>query len=143
MAQATGFSAIWVSNHGGRQLETSPATIDVLPSIRDAVGPEMEILLDGGIHRGTDILKALALGADGVGVGRAYLWGLTAGGKQGVRKAFEILKTELDRAMGLLGVGTIDELKEYGPSFVKTRSASVRDYPDQNAGDRGYRGGYI
>ena len=142
-AQATGFSTIWVSNHGGRQLETSPATIDVLPSIRDAVGPEMEILLDGGIHRGTDILKALALGADGVGVGRAYLWGLTAGGKQGVRKAFEILKTELDRAMGLLGAGTIDELKEHGPSFVKRRLASVRDYPDQNAGDRGYRGGYI
>jgi len=68
-AQELGFTTIWVSNHGGRQLETSPATIDVLPSIRQAVGPQMEIILDGGIQRGTDIAKALALGANGVGIG--------------------------------------------------------------------------
>jgi L-lactate dehydrogenase (cytochrome) len=68
-AVGLGFSTIWVSNHGGRQLETAPATIDVLPSIRNAVGPNVEILLDGGIQRGTDIAKAIALGADGVGVG--------------------------------------------------------------------------
>jgi L-lactate dehydrogenase (cytochrome) len=64
-----GFSTIWASNHGGRQLETAPATIDVLPSIRNAIGPNVQILLDGGIQRGTDISKAIALGADGIGVG--------------------------------------------------------------------------
>jgi isopentenyl diphosphate isomerase/L-lactate dehydrogenase-like FMN-dependent dehydrogenase len=85
----------------------------------------------------------LALGADGVGVGRAYLWGLTAGGKHGVQKAFQILKTELDRALGLVGVGTIQELKERGPDIVKRRNASIRDYPDQHASEIGYGGGYI
>lgn len=142
-AKATGFSTIWVSNHGGRQLETSPATIDVLPSIRAAVGSDTEIILDGGIHRGTDILKALALGADGVGLGRAYLWGLTAGGKAGVEKTYQILRQELDRAMGLLGVGTVSELKKLGPGMVRRRDASIRDHPDRHAYERGYGGGYI
>lgn len=77
--------------------------------------------------------------------GRAYLWGLTAGGNYGVQKTFEILKTELDRAMGLLGVGTISELKERGPSLIRHRvgGSSARDYPDRNAYDRGYGGGVI
>jgi isopentenyl diphosphate isomerase/L-lactate dehydrogenase-like FMN-dependent dehydrogenase len=69
----TGFSTIWISNHGGRQLETSPAPIDVLPTIRQAVGPDVEIILDGGIQRGTDIAKAISLGADGVGVGEFWI----------------------------------------------------------------------
>ncbi len=76
LAKATGFSTIWVSNHGGRQLDTSPASIDVLPSIRQAVGKDMEIIFDGGIQRGTDIVKALALGADGVGIGKLIRNGL-------------------------------------------------------------------
>jgi L-lactate dehydrogenase (cytochrome) len=71
------------------------------------------------------------------------LWGLTAGGKQGVQKTFEILKTELDRAMGLLGVGSIQELKEQGPSLVKRRDPSARDFPDRAALERGYGGGVI
>merc|ERR1712125_112768 len=138
-----GFTSIWVSNHGARQLETSPATIDVLPSIRNAVGPDVEIILDGGVQRGTDIAKALALGADSVGVGKPYLYGLAAGGTEGVIKALNILRIELDRAMGLLGVANVDELKKRGPGLVKRRAASVRDYHDRYAHDRGYGGGII
>jgi len=132
-----------VSNHGARQLETSPATIDVLPSIREAVGPDVEIILDGGVQRGTDIVKALALGADSVGVGKPYLWGLAAGGEAGVTKAYDILKVELDRAMGLLGTGTVDQLKKEGPGLIKRRGGSARDYPDRYAPDRGYGGGIV
>lgn len=142
-AVETGFTTMWVSNHGARQLETSPATIDVLPSIREAVGPNVEIILDGGVQRGTDICKALALGADAVGVGKPYLYGLAAGGTEGVIKAYDILKTELDRAMGLLGTGTVDELKKRGPGLIKRRHASARDYPDRYAFERGYGGGVI
>jgi len=120
-----GFSTIWVSNHGARQLETSPATIDVLPSIRSAVGPDVEIILDGGVQRGTDIAKALALGADAVGVGKPYLYGLAAGGTSGVIKALDILRVELDRAMGLLGVATVDELKRQGLDLIKRRVTSA------------------
>lgn len=138
-----GFSTIWVSNHGARQLETSPATIDVLPSIREAVGPDVEIILDGGVQRGTDIAKALALGADSVGVGKPYLWGLAAGGTEGVIKAYDILKKELDRAMGLLGTPTVAALKKEGPSLIKRRPMSSRDYPDVYAPDRGYGGGIV
>ena len=138
-----GFSTIWVSNHGARQLETSPATIDVLPSIREAVGPDVEIILDGGVQRGTDIAKALALGADSVGVGKPYLWGLAAGGTEGVIKAYDILKVELDRAMGLLGTPTVEALKKEGPSLIKRRGVSARDYPDMYAPERGYGGGIV
>lgn len=138
-----GFSSVWVSNHGARQLDTSPATIDVLPSIREAVGPDVEIILDGGVQRGTDIAKALALGADSVGVGKAYLWGLAAGGTDGVIKAYDILKVELDRAMGLLGTPTVDDLKREGPDLIKRRAPSVRDYPDRYASERGYGGGIV
>ena len=138
-----GFSTIWISNHGARQLDTSPATISVLPSIREAVGPDVEIILDGGVQRGTDIAKALALGADSVGVGKPFLWGLAAGGSAGVIKAYNILKVELDRAMGLLGTPTVEDLKREGPSLVKHRRGSVRDYPDMYAYDRGYGGGIV
>merc|ERR1719445_1529636 len=142
-AVETGFTTMWVSNHGARQLDTSPATIDVLPSIRQAVGPDVEIILDGGVQRGTDIAKALALGADAVGVGKPYLYGLAAGGAEGVIKALDILRIELDRAMGLLGVANVDELKKRGPGLVKRRAASVRDYHDRYAHERGYGGGII
>jgi len=138
-----GFSTMWVSNHGARQLDTSPATIDVLPSIREAVGPDVEIIMDGGVQRGTDIAKALALGADSVGVGKPYLWGLAAGGEAGVKKAYEILKVELDRAMGLLGTPTVEDLKREGPSLIKRRHPSSRDYPDIYAPNRGYGGGVV
>ncbi|CAB9513575.1 Peroxisomal (S)-2-hydroxy-acid oxidase [Seminavis robusta] len=142
-AKQVGFSTVWISNHGGRQLETAPATIDVLPQIRHAVGPDMGIILDGGIQRGTDIAKAIALGANGVGIGKPYLWGLAAGGQAGVEKAFDILHRELDRAMGLLGTPTIADLQREGPNLIQKRQGSVRDYPDRYAHDRGYGGGVV
>lgn len=122
-----GFQTIWISNHGGRQLDCSPATIDTLPAIRAAVGKDVEIILDGGVQRGTDICKALALGADSVGFGKPYLYGLGAGGSKGVTKTLEILRVELERAMGLLGVGTVAELKEQGHDLVTKRGMSARD----------------
>ena len=217
-----GFDAVWVSNHGGRQLETAPATVDVLSSVRAALGGAeewaaakaaeeeardawaakeanagaaavatagttastidrpvsradshvsscaakaaaaavaaaapsaavsaktglpVEVIADGGVQRGTDILKLLALGADGVAVGKPYLYGLCAGGEAGVHKAMDVLRVELERAMGLLGVGTVGELRERmarGEALVRRRDASVRDFPDGGARGRGYGGG--
>eukprot|EP00631_Chrysoreinhardia_giraudii_P000939 CAMPEP_0197421692 /NCGR_PEP_ID=MMETSP1170-20131217/10728_1 /TAXON_ID=54406 /ORGANISM="Sarcinochrysis sp, Strain CCMP770" /LENGTH=429 /DNA_ID=CAMNT_0042948963 /DNA_START=57 /DNA_END=1346 /DNA_ORIENTATION=+ len=118
---------VWVSNHGGRQLDAAPAPVEVVADIRDAVGPDVTIVQDGGIQRGTDIAKAIALGADLVGVGKPYLYGLGAGGKPGVRKALTILRDEFQRAMGLLGVGSIAELKARGRDLVKARGVSPRD----------------
>ena len=91
-AAAAGFRCVMVSNHGGQQLDHSPAPIEVAESIIDWVRHEVEVVVDGGIRRGTDVLKALALGATAVGVGRAYLYGLAAGGLPGVRRALEILQ---------------------------------------------------
>ncbi|MEZ5972617.1 MAG: alpha-hydroxy acid oxidase [Hyphomonadaceae bacterium] len=98
-----GADAVWVSNHGGRQLDTAPATIDTLPRIAEAVAGAAEIILDGGVRRGSDIVKALALGANAVAIGRAYLYGLAAGGERGVRRAIDILDGELRRTMALCG----------------------------------------
>jgi 4-hydroxymandelate oxidase len=98
-----GAAGIVVSNHGGRQLDASPATIEVLPRVVDAVAGRGEVFLDGGVRRGTDIVKALALGARAVLVGRPVLWGLAAGGQQGVAAALGILRRELDLAMALCG----------------------------------------
>ncbi len=98
-----GADAVWVSNHGGRQLDTAPATIDTLPAIADAVSGQTEIILDGGVRRGSDVVKALALGANAVALGRAYLYGLAAGGELGVRRALEIIDSELRRTMALCG----------------------------------------
>ncbi|PEN11066.1 alpha-hydroxy-acid oxidizing enzyme [Longibacter salinarum] len=106
-----GADGVIVSNHGGRQLDTSPATITVLPEIVQALeGTGTEILMDGGIRRGTDVLKALALGADGVCIGRPILWGLAANGQAGVEDVLRILANELDVAMGLSGVTSVDDL---------------------------------
>lgn len=102
-AIAIGADAVWVSNHGGRQLDTAPATIDALPAIAEAVRGDAEIILDGGVRRGSDIVKALALGANAVALGRAYLWGLAAAGEAGVARALAMLEDELTRTMALLG----------------------------------------
>ncbi|XP_077491660.1 2-Hydroxyacid oxidase 1-like [Amblyomma americanum] len=105
-----GASAILVSNHGGRQLDGVPATIDVLPDIVRAVGHRCEVYLDGGIRLGTDVIKALALGARAVFVGRPAIFGLAYDGLAGVSKVLEILRSEVDRAMALMGCRTISEL---------------------------------
>lgn len=104
-----GADAVIVSNHGGRQLDHLPATIDALPGVVDEVGDRVEVLVDSGIRRGTDILTALALGARAVLVGRAYLYGLAAAGEAGVRHAIDLLDEELRVAMALSGVTTIGE----------------------------------
>lgn len=105
-----GAAGIVVSNHGGRQLDTSPATIDALPKIADAVAGRIDVLLDGGIRRGTDAIKALALGAKAVLIGRPVLWGLTAGGVDGVHQVLDILRGELDLAMALCGTAAIEQV---------------------------------
>jgi 4-hydroxymandelate oxidase len=105
-----GIKGILVSNHGGRQMDSAPATIDVLPAIVDAVGNRTTVLMDGGIRRGTDAMKALAQGAKAVLVGRPVLWGLAAGGQQGVEKALSMLKEELDLGMALSGCRNLKEL---------------------------------
>ncbi|MSO73745.1 MAG: alpha-hydroxy-acid oxidizing protein [Alphaproteobacteria bacterium] len=102
-AVVLGIEAVMVSNHGGRQLDHSPSAIAALPDIVAAIGVRAEILLDGGIRRGTDVLKALALGARACGIGRAMVWGVATAGEAGVARALAILKTEFDNAMALLG----------------------------------------
>lgn len=102
-AIAAGAAAIVVSNHGGRQLDASPATIDVLARVVDAVAGRGEVLLDGGVRRGADVVKALALGARAVLVGRPILWGLAVGGRAGAAAALAMLRRELDLAMALCG----------------------------------------
>ena len=102
-AVAHGADAIVVSNHGGRQLDGAPSSIRVLPEIVRAVGGSTEILIDGGIDRGQNLVKAMALGAKGALIGRAYAWGLGAGGEAGVRRALEILRDETDLTLALIG----------------------------------------
>ena len=103
-------TGIVVSNHGGRQLDHAPVTLEVLPEIVDAVGARLEVLADSGFRRSTDIIKALALGAKGVLIGKAYLYGLGAGGEAGVRRVLEILTSELKRNMTLMGLTAIDQI---------------------------------
>jgi len=105
-----GAKAVVVSNHGGRQLDTAPATCEVLPHVVDAAGDLSEIYVDGGIRRGSDVLKAIALGARAVMVGRPILWGLCVAGEQGARNVLEILRRELDEAMLLCGCTTLGDI---------------------------------
>jgi 4-hydroxymandelate oxidase len=105
-----GASAIVVSNHGGRQLDTSVASARALPEVVAAVGDRAEVYVDGGIRRGTDVLKALALGARGVMLGRPPLWGLAVGGAAGAQHVLELLRDELDLAMALSGCRTVEEI---------------------------------
>lgn len=105
-----GVSGIVVSNHGGRNLDTVPATLEALPAVARAVAGRVPLLMDGGIRRGTDIVKALALGADAVMIGRPYVWGLAADGAAGVTHVVEVLRHELMSAMALLGVTRLDAI---------------------------------
>jgi len=110
IAAKTGAAAIVVSNHGGRQLDGAVSSISMLPSIANAVGSQIEVLFDGGIRSGQDLLRALALGARASMCGRAYIYGLGAGGEAGVVRAIEIIKSELDTSMALTGVNSIGEI---------------------------------
>jgi 4-hydroxymandelate oxidase len=105
-----GAKAVVVSNHGGRQLDTAPATCEVLPHVVEAVGDRCEVYVDGGVRRGSDVLKAIALGARAVLVGRPILWGLTVGGEQGATDVLEILRRELDEAMLLCGCTKLPDI---------------------------------
>ncbi len=113
-----GVDGIIVSNHGGRQLDGSSASLDALPEITDAVDGRIPILLDGGVRRGADVIKAIALGASCCLVARPQLFGLAVAGEAGVARVLDILKRELDRTMGLLGVATIAEI---GPDYIRRR----------------------
>jgi (S)-mandelate dehydrogenase len=113
-----GCDGIVLTNHGGRQLDHCVSGMDVLPQIAATVGQQLTIVLDGGIRRGTDVIKALALGADAVMLGRATLYGLAAGGEPGVRRALEIMTSEIDRALAHLGCNSLSEL---GPSILHRR----------------------
>jgi L-lactate dehydrogenase (cytochrome)/glycolate oxidase len=106
----TGVSAISVSNHGGNNLDGTPATIRALPAIADAVGGDVEVLLDGGIRRGSDVVKALAMGARAVMIGRAYLWGLAANGQAGVENVLDIMRSGVESALLGLGHSSVHQL---------------------------------
>ncbi|HEX6295732.1 MAG TPA: alpha-hydroxy acid oxidase [Burkholderiales bacterium] len=121
LAARHGADGIVVSNHGGRQLDGALASLEALPPIVAAVGERLSVLVDGGFRRGADVVKALALGADFVLLGRAVLYGVAAGGESGARQALEILKSEVDRVMALLGCNSVEEL---GPQHLRWKSGS-------------------
>lgn len=110
LAQEHGAAGVIVSNHGGRQLDGAQATLQVLPDVTAAVADRMPVLMDGGVRRGTDVVKALLLGARAVLIGRPYLWGLAADGQAGVAHVLEILRNEVDRTLALLGTPSLERL---------------------------------
>ncbi len=106
-----GVDGVIVSNHGGRQLDTAPATIEALPRVAEAVAGRIPVLVDGGVRRGTDVVKALALGAQAVLIGRPVLWGLAADGEEGAFRVLEMIKAEFDLAMALCGARSVGEIE--------------------------------
>ncbi|CAN5258136.1 alpha-hydroxy acid oxidase [soil metagenome] len=131
-AVARGIDGLIVSNHGGRQLDGVPATLDVLPGIADAV--DIPLLLDGGIRRGSDVVKALALGAKACLIGRPQLWGLAVGGEEGVSRVLDIFRREIDRVMGLLGVTRLDQLGPgifFRPPAAPSSAKPLQPYPSR------------
>ncbi len=116
LAVQAGVDGLVVSNHGGRQLDSIPAAVDLLAPVASAVEGRVPVLLDGGVRRGTDVLKALALGADAVGVGRPVLWGLAADGQAGVTAVLDLLRDELDAALALCGH---ESVRDVGPDLVR------------------------
>ncbi len=109
-ARAAGATAVMISNHGGRQLDGAPAPIDCVAPVREAVGDGLELIVDGGIRRGTHVIKALALGANACSIGRGYLYSLAAGGEAGVTRCLGLLRAEVERDMALLGVRSVAEI---------------------------------
>ncbi len=117
-AAEAGADGVQLSNHGGRQLDRAAAPIDLLPAVRDAVGQDLTVLVDSGVRHGADIATAVALGADAVAIGRAYLYGLMAAGEPGVDKALDLLAEQFRRTMQLLGVTSVAELRKHGPELL-------------------------
>ena len=117
MALNVGADAIIVSNHGGRQLDGAISSIKALPSILDAVGDKIDVICEGGIRRGTHVLKALSLGAKACSGGRMYLYALAAGGQKGVEKSLSNLRNEIERDMKLMGVSNVKELTRKNLKF--------------------------
>lgn len=137
-AVAAGAAAVVVSNHGGRQLDGLPGTFSVLPDVVDAVGGSAEVLLDGGLRRGTDIIKALAAGARAVLIGRPYIYGLAVGGQAGVELVLEIFRTEMSRALGLMNCPSVSDLDCSWIQPVDHLHPSLRGHREQldPAGER-------
>jgi len=117
-AVSAGADGVQLSNHGGRQLDRVVPPVDLIASVRDAVGPDISVLVDSGVRHGADIAVALALGADACAIGRAYLYGLMAGGETGVDKALDILSGQFTRTLHLLGVRSVSELKASGRELL-------------------------
>jgi isopentenyl diphosphate isomerase/L-lactate dehydrogenase-like FMN-dependent dehydrogenase len=124
-ARAVGADAVVLSNHGGRQLDCAPSTISVLPEIAQAMAGDIELLIDGGFRRGSDILKALALGASGVLLGRAYVFALAAAGEAGVSRMLGLLEREMAINLALMGLGSIAELKQKGLAALRENAAAA------------------
>jgi L-lactate dehydrogenase (cytochrome) len=120
-AVSLGADGVQLSNHGGRQLDRTVPSVETIAAVREAAGPDVSVLVDSGIRHGSDIAVALALGADACAVGRAYLYGLMAGGQAGVDKALDILARQFRRTMQLLGVPSVAELRSAGPSLLVRR----------------------
>jgi L-lactate dehydrogenase (cytochrome) len=118
LARDVGADAVVVSNHGGRQLDGAPATLEMLPAIKEAIGDELEVFLDGGIRRGSDIVKALALGANMCLIGRAYLYGLATAGQAGVGFVLALLDADVRRTLALMGLTSLEQLT---PEMVRRR----------------------
>jgi L-lactate dehydrogenase (cytochrome) len=120
-AVSLGADGVQLSNHGGRQLDRAVPPVNTIAAVRDMVGPDVTVLVDSGIRHGSDVAVALALGADACAIGRAYLYGLMAGGEAGVNKALDILAEQFKRTMQLLGVRSAAELRELGPLLLVSR----------------------
>lgn len=126
-AKSIGADGVVISNHGGRQLDGAMSTIAALPAVRAAVGPDFTLMLDGGIRRGSDIIKAIGMGGDGIMLGRAYTFGLAAKGQAGVAEAIQILEREVSITLTLMGCGSIDALKKNRSHFVFRQHATAQE----------------
>jgi isopentenyl diphosphate isomerase/L-lactate dehydrogenase-like FMN-dependent dehydrogenase len=124
-----GIDAVWVSNHGGRQLDYARATIDILPEVVSAIGHRIPVIVDGGFMRGTDIIKAIALGADVVAGGKMHAWALGAGGEAALARMLELLRIEIETTMALIGVTSVGELDASYVARDDNRAGSVTPFP--------------
>lgn len=143
LAVEHGVEVIYVSNHGGRQLDHGRGSMDVLPEVLDAVGDRAKVIVDGAINRGTDVVKAMAMGVEGVAIGRLYCYALSAAGHNGIVRMYEILEDEIRSALGLVGVTSFAELNashlHFGEPLVREPSV-FSAYPLLNLDDPGYGG---